>query len=287
MKIGIDAGGTKTTASLFKDGDILNTVEKKFGNPLIDYRKAMDHIEEAILELIKKAPVTDIVDSITIGSAGAESGGFIKDMTTYFENKFQSKVTIMSDLKLSHIATFNNENGALLIAGTGSACLYRENDLFQQKGGWGHILGDEGSAYWIGLQFIKQLMAYFEQSELTKDAHLLIPSLLKIIPNKMRAIELVYQSPKSEVAKLAILTTTFSNTKFVKDLIQDSARCLADLVISATKKTDSKLINIALEGSVINNNIDIQDAFFTLLTDDGFLINKVSTKKAMYGALYF
>ena len=287
MKIGIDAGGTKTTASLFKESNILHTVEKKFGNPLIDYQKAINHIEEAILDLIEKESFSETIDSITIGSAGAESGGFIEDMTTHFENKFQTKVTIMSDLKLSHIATFNNKDGVLLIAGTGSSCLYRENNVFYQKGGWGHILGDEGSAYWIGLQLIKQLMSYFEQSELSKDAHLLIPSLLEIVPNKKKAIQLVYQSPKSEVAQLAMLTTTFKETDFVKELVQDGANYLANLINLSTKKTSSKTINIALEGSVINKNQDIQETFFNLLTQSGYQLNKIPTKKATYGALYF
>ena len=208
-------------------------------------------------------------------------------MTTHFENKFQTKVTIMSDLKLSHIATFNNKDGVLLIAGTGSSCLYRENNVFYQKGGWGHILGDEGSAYWIGLQLIKQLMSYFEQSELSKDAHLLIPSLLEIVPNKKKAIQLVYQSPKSEVAQLAMLTTTFKETDFVKELVQDGANYLANLINLSTKKTSSKTINIALEGSVINKNQDIQETFFNLLTQSGYQLNKIPTKKATYGALYF
>lgn len=285
MKIGIDAGGTKTTAQLFNsEGDVIKTVKTGFGNPLINYQEALNNIEEAIDNLINVS--ASPLKKIAIGSAGAESGGYVEEMTDYFEKKFQTSVIVMSDLSLSHIATFNNKDGILLIAGTGSSCLYRENGQFYQKGGWGHILGDEGSAYWLGLQLLKQLMAYFDQSPLLKDADILIPELLKLYPSKKEVIELIYRKPKACVAEIAQLTENFKQTKFIQDLNKECAYHLTNLVLSSTATTDKKSLTIALEGSVITRNKAIQTYFFNNLTEAGYIIDLVPTSSGTKGVIY-
>lgn len=285
MKIGIDAGGTKTTAQLFdSEGNIIKTVKTGFGNPLINYREALNNIEEAIDNLIESSPSP--LKKIAIGSAGAESGGYVEEITHYFEKKFQTSVIVMSDLALSHTATFNNKDGILLIAGTGSSCLYRKNGQFYQKGGWGHILGDEGSAYWLGLQLLKQLMAYFDQSPLLKDADILIPELLKLFPSKKEVIELVYRKPKACVAEIAQLTEDFKQAEFIQDLNKECANHLTDLVLSSTETTGEKVLSIALEGSVITKNKAIQTHFLKNLTDTGHTVNLITTSSGTNGVLY-
>ncbi|CAH8855601.1 unnamed protein product [Trichobilharzia szidati] len=47
----------------------------------------------------------------------------------------------------------------VLVCGTGSICNYIRSDLtFQRVGGYGHILGDNGSAYWIAHYAVKALI---------------------------------------------------------------------------------------------------------------------------------
>lgn len=288
MRIGIDAGGTKTTAQLFDQNmKVIKTAESGFGNPLVNFEKAILNIETSIFTVLNETNTSlNTIELITVGSAGASSGGYSEQIKQHLKNKFHTKIIVMSDLELSHIATFNNKEGILLIAGTGSSCLYRKNNLFIQKGGWGHILGDEGSAYWIGIQIIKQLMLHFEQSTLRDDAEILLPNLLNKYPSKQHIIELVYNSPKKEVAQLAQITELFPNSKYIQNLMDQSAMHLSNLVIMTLSQSKSKKVNIALEGSVITKNNYIKKQFLENIKKQGFDVNVVTTKKATQGVLF-
>src|SRR5438876_314237 len=49
---------------------------------------------------------------------------------------------------------------AIAVDSTGSIVVAQNEDGQQQRvGGWGHILGDEGSAYWMAVEAIKAAIA--------------------------------------------------------------------------------------------------------------------------------
>lgn len=63
---------------------------------------------------------------------------------------------IMSDLELAHIAALRGGPGVLLIGGSGSAALGRDaRGRLRRAGGWGPLIGDEGSGFWIGKEALK------------------------------------------------------------------------------------------------------------------------------------
>ena len=72
---------------------------------------------------------------------------------------FARRVVVISDLELSHRGAFGDGPGVLLIGGTGSAALGRDSrdsrGRWRRAGGWGPLLGDEGSAFWIGKRALK------------------------------------------------------------------------------------------------------------------------------------
>ncbi|KAA8915761.1 hypothetical protein TRICI_002089 [Trichomonascus ciferrii] len=66
--------------------------------------------------------------------------------------------------------TFTTEPRAVgLIAGTGSiAMAFDGTCMLARAGGFGHMLGDEGSGYWIGLEGIKEVLRANQQAEISK-----------------------------------------------------------------------------------------------------------------------
>lgn len=69
-----------------------------------------------------------------------------------------NRVTVVSDAEAGYLAALGNRPGILIIAGTGSIAVGRDTaGRFHRAGGLGPILGDEGSGFWIGREFLKGL----------------------------------------------------------------------------------------------------------------------------------
>jgi N-acetylglucosamine kinase-like BadF-type ATPase len=64
---------------------------------------------------------------------------------------YKARVLVVNDALVALEAGAPGQPGVVIISGTGSIC-YGRNDEGQaaRSGGWGYILGDEGSGYWIG-----------------------------------------------------------------------------------------------------------------------------------------
>ncbi|MDE2238149.1 MAG: hypothetical protein KGK30_09685, partial [Elusimicrobia bacterium] len=91
------------------------------------------------------------------------------------------RIVVISDLELSHRAAFRGGTGVLLIAGTGSSALGRDRKgRWRYAGGWGPLLGDEGSAFWIGKEALKD-------SRLSRSWPAELPLRLARHPNPVRA----------------------------------------------------------------------------------------------------
>lgn len=67
------------------------------------------------------------------------------------------RLHVESDSSFALLTAYpDDRSGMLLIAGTGSVAIAKKtNGEIVKVGGWGRILGDEGSGYWIGLQAVK------------------------------------------------------------------------------------------------------------------------------------
>lgn len=266
MKIGVDAGGTKTIATIYQDGIPLEKSGLSgYGNVLINYSESINNIEEAIYVALKKNKLTMAdITLVVIGSAGSKASGLQSQMLSHFNEVFSTPIHITDDLRLSHTATFKGDDGVLLIAGTGSAVLSKYQNNYQQKGGWGHILGDEGSGYWLGKQLLTEYLKYFEDSATKLDFEKLLPELQALLPTKNALINIVYNEPKFKVANFASFLAKHSNNLFCQSLLTEAGEHLAILVINSLSN-EQKHIQLSTEGSVLNKNQLVWDSFIANL----------------------
>src|SRR5437667_2121137 len=92
----------------------------------------------------------------------------------------------------------------LVLSGTGSCCFARARDGQTAKvGGWGHILGDKGSGFEIGLRALKAVVYYYDcESVWSKLGQRLLRKLQLNEPDDL--IGWAQRAGKDDVAALAV-----------------------------------------------------------------------------------
>jgi len=72
---------------------------------------------------------------------------------------YKSRVLVVNDALIALVAGAQDAPGIVIIAGTGSI-VYGRNAAGEaaRAGGWGHMIGDEGSGYWIGREALAAVM---------------------------------------------------------------------------------------------------------------------------------
>ncbi len=166
LYLGVDGGGTKTHAVLFNEENHL-TGEGFSGasNPLrVGVETALTNIFQAIDAACDAANKSrgDIV-AATFGLAGVRRGDLRQRLRERIADTLGiGLVEVLTDAEIALFGTSLGKAGVVVIAGTGSVCLGRnETGDTAIAGGWGPIAGDEGGGITIarrGLQAIAKAL---------------------------------------------------------------------------------------------------------------------------------
>ena len=250
--IGIDGGGTKTLGVLYDlSGNELKRVQLGFSNFSVDEQHAKDTLIELIETLLQ-----EINDSkkvfIQMGVAGASRLSNKEVFIHQIEEKFNAVAHLDTDalIALYSVDKKDNEIPILAIGGTGSIVMIEKDSVVERIGGWGHILGDEGSAYHLVLVAVKNMIKEYEQGQglSALSTHLLNQMNLK---DPKGIIDYVYNRPKSELALFSSEVQKVAlYDDYAKSLLINEAKMLSDQIITAYKRFIHKEnVVIALRGS--------------------------------------
>ncbi|QUG84136.1 BadF/BadG/BcrA/BcrD ATPase family protein [Bacillus nitratireducens] len=250
--IGVDGGGTKTEAIAFdQDGNEVVRGTSGFGNILIDYEKAVSHIMEAI-DQCKKALIDGHCVCICLGLAGI-SGANTNGLTLRLIKKYETKIEVFNDAMIAHAAALKGKNGILTIGGTGAICIGKKDEVYEYSGGWGHILGDEGSGYWIALQALKKMALQFDQGLRLCPLSLKIQNEFKLLtPSHIKG--LIYTSSKDKVAAIAplIIREARNGNADAYEIMQQAGKELARITVNNYNKMQfDVLTSIAVSGNIL------------------------------------
>ncbi len=158
--LGIDAGGTKTVCLL---ADEHGVVVSEGRGPGANLHASGELAVEKVLHEVMEAAIGDRAlapSAICLGIAGVDRQDDARTVRAIMRRiGYKSRVLVVNDALVALVAGAGDSPGIVIVAGTGSI-VYGRNASFEaaRAGGWGHIIGDEGSGYWIGREALAAIM---------------------------------------------------------------------------------------------------------------------------------
>lgn len=229
--VGIDAGGTKTVGLLAdQDGRILAEARGAGANLQTHGELQVEKVFDGILEpLTGGAPA----DALCLGIAGVDRPGdevVIRGILRRLGHRERARV--VNDAVIALVAGAPERFGIVILAGTGSIAYGMDRKGGSARsGGFGHLLADEGSSYWLGRGALR---AAVRAADGRDPATLLLPLVLGElgIASVSELVPLVYEEPglpKRRIATLAQLVERAAGSAdpTASRLLDDGARELA------------------------------------------------------------
>ncbi|WP_349627388.1 BadF/BadG/BcrA/BcrD ATPase family protein [Arthrobacter sp. C9C5] len=149
--IGLDIGGSKTRGIKWMDGIALADASGGSANVQNVSRDQARKSLEDVFTRLGRGPISQVV----AGSGGIDTAYDAKALAELIEPFApDAAVTVIHDTRLL-LAAAGCSTGIAVIAGTGSAGWGTTGEKEARAGGWGYLLGDEGSGYWFGREAVR------------------------------------------------------------------------------------------------------------------------------------
>lgn len=254
--LGIDGGGSKTLAILVDEqGRELGRGQAGSANYAnVGLEQAKASIYQAVAAARAQAPGPVEVRNAWIGLAGIDTPQARHDFTPHLR-ALAPHVLLTNDAELG-LSALPQAVGIVLIAGTGSIALGRDlHGNVQRSGGWGHILGDEGSGYALGQQALQAVVRAVDgRGPATTLMHRILEHWQ--LTNPYDLISHIYPlGDKAMIAQLStrVLQAAREGDVVAKEIIRHAAEELALAVSAVYKKLDfaGQPLAVALCGGLL------------------------------------
>ncbi|HTO12134.1 MAG TPA: BadF/BadG/BcrA/BcrD ATPase family protein [Candidatus Binatia bacterium] len=143
LAVGVDLGGTWLRLVALRDGQVLRRTRRSI--PVSELSKFLPAL------LGRRAPIASLVVAARGVWTPAERRAAARRL-----GRAAARVHVISDAEAALLGAHDGRPGLLVLAGTGSIVLGRDaRGRLARAGGLGPLLGDEGSAFWLGREWLR------------------------------------------------------------------------------------------------------------------------------------
>lgn len=274
LLLGVDGGGTKTRAVVAAaDGHVLGEgLAPSCNQYTVGFEAAAMALRAAIGQALASVPGATLpVAAACFGLAGVDRPGDDALFAGWAEReRIARRVRIVNDGELVLAAGTPDGWGIAVIAGTGSICFGRAPDgRAARAGGWGWLLGDEGSGYDMAVRALRLATQ-------TADGRAAAPSILRMVleqwslgaPDDLVPHAYRPQTTAAVVARLAAPLAALGEAgdPHARVILEAGGRELARHVDVVARKLDLSCPPLALAGGLLVASRVMREAILAAVT---------------------
>ncbi len=273
--LGVDGGGSKTTAVVADEFGNITVVEtggsiNYYSNPLEATRTSMAEI----LKKIKDKTGVSRFKGAFIGMSALNGRATDAELEAFAGGVIDAEhIGMDSDLFIALETLLTDGSCAVVISGTGSMVAARDGDgVIRHTGGWGFLLGDEGSGYRLSLDAIR---AGIRGGEGSAPETALTKAVLDFYQAKDfdALVDIFYNPPisRQRIASFltALRTCAYDGDETAAVILSDGADDLAKTAMALLKDYPSD-IPVGLWGGVFQYTPSFIKRFSDRLAENGF-----------------
>lgn len=253
--VGLDAGGTGTELRAEGPGDATCCIEGPGANL---QRLGVTGTCDVLVDLLRRFR-DEAVEGPAAVCAGISGAGRASDQAAVrdelvrrLDEEAYVAIYVVHDGVIALEGAFGGESGAITITGTGSLVLARARDRsLLRAGGWGHVLGDDGSGFALGRAGLRAVAACYDGGPPTQLTALLEEA--HGITDNDELIHHVYAGdwPLQQMAPLVVRAAADGDA-VADGLVHEAARGLARQVSWLAGRGASIKEQVAPIGGLVN-----------------------------------
>ncbi len=250
---GIDGGGTKTIV-ICSDLDRNIVKEQRFG-PFNVNSIGKEGFAALLEEICAFLQETGQCAALCIGAAGCSNPDMQELVKTAMEQAGIANWRLVGDHEIALSGALEGKSGICIGVGTGTFC-FGKNDSGERlrTGGWGHLIGDEGSGYALGRDALSAVTRDW-------DGYGEATSLTKAVKEEMgldtheKLVAYVYGNDKSAVAACSRIVEreAAAGDAVANAILRKNAKAVAAQAAAMVKRLGMKGGEVALLGGLAEN----------------------------------
>ncbi len=292
LYLGVDGGGVRTTAIVANEnGKVLaKTVGASIDYKTIGLTSARKNLKNIVKELCEKTG-EDTFKCACIGSSALKSRASAKETESLISNIIEADNVIMdSSIFTAMECMVDTGPCALVISGIDSMVAARNaKGKMTNAGGWGYLLGNDGSGYAIAMDAIRYAIRAYEGSE--EPTRLTDDMVEYFNLYSLQDLRDKFFDPATERGKISafasrVFSCASAGDKVAAEIIAKHARLLAGTTKSLIKDFPADTV-IGMWGGVFVNNRRFRNEFSAaMISQSGDYHIELLNYPAECGALF-